>query len=64
MKKFRVPPATGMPARPRRNLAIPVAADPAMQGEKHVTAAAMVRDATDALSDPVPAGKFLKLSQR
>jgi len=28
-----------MPARHRRNLAIPAAADPAMQGKKHVTAA-------------------------
>jgi hypothetical protein len=41
-------------------LAIPAAADPAMPGEKHVTAAATGRDATDSLSNPVPAGKFLK----
>ena len=59
-KKFRVHPATGMNARPRRNSAIPAAADPVMQGEKHVTAAVTGPGAINPASDPVPAEKFLK----
>jgi hypothetical protein len=59
-KKCRVHPATGMPARPRRNLAIPVAADPAMQEGQHVTAAATGPGAINPAPDPVAAGKFLK----
>jgi len=53
-------PATGRNARPRRNSAIPAAADPAMQEEKHVTAAVTGPVAINPAPDPVPAEKFLK----
>jgi len=59
-KKFRVHPVTVRNARPRRNSAIPAAADPAMQGEKHVTAAVTGPVAINPAPDPVPAEKFLK----
>jgi hypothetical protein len=59
-KKFRVPPATGRNARPRRNLAIHAAADPVRQGEKHATAAATGPGAINPAPDPVAAVKFLK----
>jgi len=39
-------------ARPRRNSAIPVAADPAMQAEKHVTAAVTGHGAINPAPDP------------
>jgi hypothetical protein len=58
MKTFRVPPVTGIPARPRRNSAIPVAADPAIQGKKHVTAAATGPVAINPSSDPAPCQNF------
>ena len=53
-------PATGMNARPRRNSAIPAAADPAMPEKKHVTAAVTGPGASNPAPDPVPAEKFLK----
>ena len=58
-KKCRVHPATVRNARPRRNLAIPAAADPVRLHRKHVTAAVTDHGATDTASDPAPAGKIL-----
>jgi hypothetical protein len=60
-KRSRVPPATGMPASHRRNLAIRVAAHPERPVKKHVTAAVTGPGAINPASDPAPAGKFLKI---